>query len=70
MAADTSSSSESLLYAKQVAAILKLQLSTIYALARNGTLQSIRVGNRMVRFRRSSIHQWLADRESGGHHDA
>ena len=60
-------SGEPLLHAKQVATILKLQLCTVYELARNGTLPSIRVGSRILRFRLSSIEQWLTTRESGGH---
>jgi len=61
------SSGEPLLHAKQVATLLKLKLCTVYELARNGTLPSIRVGTRILRFRHSSIEQWLTTRESGGH---
>jgi len=60
------SSGEPLLHAKQVACILKIQLCTVYDLARKGTLPSVRVGSRIVRFRKSSIEKWLADHESGG----
>ena len=67
MSVDIISSGDALLHAKQVAALLGVQLCTVYELARNGTLPSVRVGSRIVRFRRSSIEQWLAARESGGH---
>jgi excisionase family DNA binding protein len=60
-------SAEVLLHAKQVASLLRIQLCTVYELARNGTLPSVRVGSRIVRFRLSSIEHWLAARESGGH---
>ena len=66
MSVDVISSGEALLHAKQVASILKIQLCTVYELARNGTLPSIRVGSRIVRFRRSSIENWLSKRETGG----
>ena len=59
-------SAEVLLHAKQVASLLKIQLCTVYELARNGTLPSVRVGTHIVRFRLSSIERWLAERESGG----
>ncbi len=64
MIVNNASSGEPLLHAKQVATILKLQLCTVYELARNGTLPSIRIGSRIVRFRRASLDQWLAQRES------
>jgi excisionase family DNA binding protein len=67
MTVDVVASAEVLLHAKQVASILKVRLCTVYELARNGTLPSIRVGSRIVRFRRCSIEEWLAARESGGH---
>ena len=66
MSVNNTSSGETLLHAKQVADILKLQLGTVYELARNGTLPSIRIGTRIVRFRRTTLDQWLAERESDG----
>ena len=66
MTVNVVSSGEVLLHAKQVASMLQIQLCTVYELARTGKLPSIRVGNRVVRFRRSSIERWLVERESRG----
>ena len=67
MSVSIRSSGDELLSAKQVASILKVQLCTVYELARSGALPSIRVGSRIVRFRSSSIANWLAQREWGAH---
>jgi excisionase family DNA binding protein len=66
MTSNSSISGDSLLYAKDVADLLQIKLCTVYEMTRNGTLPCVRVGSRIVRFRRSSIEQWLADNESGG----
>jgi excisionase family DNA binding protein len=53
-----------LLTAGDVAAILDVPRSLVYALARRGELPAIRVGERYVRFRVEAIERWIEGREA------
>jgi excisionase family DNA binding protein len=53
-----------LLTADDVAAILDVPRSLIYALVRRGELPAIRVGERYVRFRAEAIERWIEGREA------
>jgi excisionase family DNA binding protein len=52
-----------LLTADDVAVILRVPRSLIYALVRRGELPAIRIGERYVRFREEAIERWLEHRE-------
>jgi excisionase family DNA binding protein len=53
-----------LLTADDVAAILDVPRSLVYALARRGELPAIRVGARYVRFRAEAIERWIEGQEA------
>lgn len=53
-----------LLTAGDVAAILRVPRSLVYALARRGELPTVRIGDRYVRFRPETIESWLKERET------
>jgi excisionase family DNA binding protein len=53
---------EELLTASQVAEILGCSRASVFAWASDGTLPSVRVGDRLVRFQPSVIQEWLEDR--------
>jgi excisionase family DNA binding protein len=53
-----------LLTADDVAAILRVPRSLVYALARRAELPSVRVGDRYVRFRPETIESWMKERET------
>ena len=60
---NSTSSGDTLLFAKEVADILKIKICTVYELARSGTLPTVHVTSRAVRFRRSSIEKYVSQRE-------
>jgi excisionase family DNA binding protein len=62
--ADEAAAVERLLTAADVAAVLGVPRSLVYALVRRGDLPSIRVGDRYVRFRAEAIEQWIEHREA------
>jgi excisionase family DNA binding protein len=53
-----------LLVAEDVAALLGVPPTFVYALARRGELPSVRIGERYIRFRAQAIDNWIAARES------
>lgn len=53
-----------LLTADDVAEILGVPRSYVYALARRGELPTVRVGDRYVRFRCRSLQRWIEDCET------
>lgn len=53
-----------LLTADDVAAVLGVPRTFVYALARRGELPTVRIGERYVRFRGPALEQWIADQES------
>lgn len=53
--------------AKEVAEFLHLHLFTIHKLARQGRLPAFKIGNDW-RFRKSSIDQWVKDKEKTNGH--
>jgi excisionase family DNA binding protein len=55
--------SGALLTADDVAALLRVPRSLIYALVRRGELPAVRIGERYVRFREQAIERWLEQRE-------
>ena len=55
---------ERLLTAADVAAVLGVQRSLVYALVRRGDLPVVRVGDRYVRFRAEAIELWIERREA------
>jgi excisionase family DNA binding protein len=59
-----------LLTADDVALVLGVPKSLIYALVRRGELPAIRVGERYVRFRADAISRWIENREAGGQQTA
>ena len=54
-----------LLTPEEVAALLRMRKSWVYAAARSGELPHVRLG-RAVRFRRSAIDAYLTGLEQGG----
>jgi len=54
---------EALVGVEPIEALLGLPRSTVYALARNGTLPSIKIG-KARRFRISEIKTWLAKQQT------
>jgi excisionase family DNA binding protein len=55
-----------LLSAEDVAELLGVPRTFVYALARRGDLPVVRVGERYVRFRAEALEQWIAGQESPG----
>lgn len=53
-----------LLNAKKVADILGIRPWTVYEMVKRGELPAIKIGNRIVRFRRESIENWITEREA------
>lgn len=53
-----------LLSAEDVAELLGVPRTFVYALARRGDLPVVRVGERYVRFRAETLEQWIAAQES------
>jgi excisionase family DNA binding protein len=53
-----------LLTADDVARILGVPNSFVYALARRGELPTVRIGERYVRFRLDAIETWIAEHET------
>jgi excisionase family DNA binding protein len=52
-----------LLNAEEVAQILGVPHTFVYALARRGEIPTVRIGERYVRFRAGAIDGWIAARE-------
>ena len=50
--------------AKQAADLIKCSTWTLYEWCKAGVVPHIRLGTRLLRFRRSTLETWLADRES------
>jgi excisionase family DNA binding protein len=55
-----------LLEADEVAELLGVPRTFVYALARRGELPTVRVGERYVRFRAEALAEWIAEQESTG----
>jgi excisionase family DNA binding protein len=53
-----------LLAAEDVAAILGVRSTFVYALARRGELPAVRIGERYVRFRSEALERWILEQES------
>jgi excisionase family DNA binding protein len=53
-----------LLSADDVAELLGVPRTFVYALARRGDLPVVRVGERYVRFRAEALEQWISIQES------
>lgn len=53
-----------LLAAEDVAQVLGVRATFVYALARRGELPTVRVGERYVRFRTEALLQWIEQQES------
>jgi len=53
-----------LLSADEVAAVLGVPRTFVYALARRGELPTVRIGERYVRFRAHALDRWIADQET------
>ena len=53
-----------LLEADDVAFLLGVPRTFVYALARRGALPTVRIGERYVRFRARAIEDWIAAQES------
>jgi excisionase family DNA binding protein len=51
------------LTADDVATLLRVPRSLVYALARRGALPVVRIGERSIRFRSEAIEHWLNSRE-------
>jgi excisionase family DNA binding protein len=52
-----------LLSADDVAELLGVPRSFVYALARRGGIPAVRLGDRYVRFRAAAIEGWIAEQE-------
>ncbi len=50
--------------ADEVAAVLGVPRTYVYALARRGELPTVRVGERYVRFRGQALESWIVEHES------
>ena len=59
-----------LLSAAQVAELLDVPRSFVYSLARQGSIPTVRLGDRYVRFRGEAIADWLREREDLGRRHA
>ncbi|MBZ5639932.1 MAG: helix-turn-helix domain-containing protein [Acidobacteriia bacterium] len=61
--------SDQFLHAREVATLLNIKISTVYALCRRGELVHIRLGEGrrrpLIRFRREDLDQFLQDRTIG-----
>jgi excisionase family DNA binding protein len=57
---------EELLTAKELAQILKLKLSTIYAWTHTGMIPHIKISRNCIRFRLSDVLAWLEERTVKG----
>lgn len=55
-----------LLGADDVAELLGVPRTFVYALARRGDLPVVRLGERYVRFRAEALEEWIAEQESTG----
>lgn len=69
LAADSTSTAsmrQQLLIADDVAVILRVPRSLVYALARRRELPMVRVGERYVRFRATTIERWVESQETCG----
>jgi excisionase family DNA binding protein len=55
---------ERLLTADEVAEILGVPPSLVYALVRNGEMPAVRVGERYIRFRSQALLRWIESREA------
>jgi excisionase family DNA binding protein len=64
LGASTEITERQLLTANDVAAILRVPRSFVYALARRGELPTVRLGDRYVRFRTPALERWIASRET------
>jgi excisionase family DNA binding protein len=53
-----------LLGAGEVAQVLGVPATFVYALARRGELPTVRIGERYVRFRSEALERWIAEQES------
>jgi excisionase family DNA binding protein len=53
-----------LLTADDVAGVLGVPRTFVYALARRGELPTVRVGERYVRFRTQALDQWIEHQET------
>jgi excisionase family DNA binding protein len=52
------------LTADDVAALLGVPRTFVYALSRRGELPTVRVGERYLRYRSQSVQQWIAGHET------
>ncbi|MFL5822454.1 MAG: helix-turn-helix transcriptional regulator [Solirubrobacteraceae bacterium] len=52
-----------LLTADDVAAILGVTRSLVYALVRSGEMPAVRIGERYIRFRSQALLRWIESRE-------
>jgi excisionase family DNA binding protein len=53
-----------LLTADDVAGLLGVPRTFVYALSRRGVLPTVRIGDRYVRYRANAIEDWIASQES------
>lgn len=53
-----------LLTADDVAELLGVPRTFVYALSRRGVLPTVRIGERYVRYRAQAIEEWITGRES------
>ena len=58
------SGSGRLLTADDVAGLLGVPRTFVYALSRRGALPTVRIGDRYVRYRAQTIQDWIAGQES------
>ena len=57
---------EDLLTIDQVAELLQVKKATVYAWTHQGWIPHVKVGRRLVRFRREAIEAWLKAQEVEG----
>jgi excisionase family DNA binding protein len=55
---------EPLLTADEVAALLRVPRTTVYRLARQGSLPVVRVSSRGIRFLRHDVDRWITRRRT------
>lgn len=60
----TFASAGRLLTADDVAGVLGVPRTFVYALSRRGELPTVRVGERYVRYRAQTVQDWIASQES------
>ena len=58
---DSEDDADDMLTYKQAAAFLNISINTLYSLVHQRRVPHVRLGRRLVRFRRAALREWLTD---------